>query len=434
MKTRKGWLIRRGTTYHAAWKIAGKLFTKTTGKTDKREAMTRLAEIMRPFLVEDDAATLASVKAHLEGTRAELAAITEARNPPPTLARVWDCFLASPARPDSGDATLRQYETEWNRFAGWLSREHADLRHLHEVTPAMAADYARDLAAAKVSASTFNQHRNLLRMLWRVLGDECRLASNPWDKIMPRKLNALASRKRALTPGQFDSLLAAVEGDPDLRDLFLLLAWTGLRRVDAVLLAWGCVDFARRVLTVAPVKTGRRTGKQVHIPLFPAALDVLNRRLRGRPLDPKRLVFPALAEAYRHDATAITKRVSDAFRKAGMETTEERADRKRGAAVYGAHSLRHFFVSAATAAGMPGAMIKSITGHATDSMLEHYQHLGADLAGELAAKIGNGATLALPPADPAAAFRERVKAIAETITARTWKTARAELLAMAAKV
>jgi integrase len=433
MKTRKGWLILRGKTYHAAWKIGGKLFTKSTGQTDKRNAMTRLAEIMEPYLVEDEARTLESVKARLEGAHAKLTAIDEARNPPPPVARVWDRFLASPARPDSGEATLLRYESEWKRFAAWLAREYADLQHLHQVTAAMVADYARDLAAAKVSASTYNQHRNLLRMVWRVLADECRLTANPWDKIMPRKLNSLANRKRALTPGQFDSLLSAVEGDPDLRDLFLLLAWTGLRRVDAVLLTWGSVDFARRVLTVAPVKTGRRTGKQIHIPMFPAALDVLNRRQKGRPLNPQGFVFPVLAKSYQHDPTVLTKNVSDAFKKAGMETTEERADRKRGVAVYGAHSLRHFFVSAATAASMPGAMIKSITGHATDGMLEHYQHLGADLAGELAAKIGNGngTPKALPPARTVDA--EAVRAIAEGMTAKTWKAARAELLALAGK-
>ncbi|MBM4148711.1 MAG: hypothetical protein FJ224_06675 [Lentisphaerae bacterium] len=438
MKTRKGWLVKRGKTYHAAWKVSGKLFTKSTGKTDKREATTRLAEIMRPFLVEDEARTLETVKARIEGAKAELAKIEEERNPPPILARVWDCFMASPARPDSGDATLRQYEAEWNRFAGWLSREHADVQHLHEVTPGMVADYARDLAAAKVSASTFNQHRNLLRMLWRVLADECRLASNPWDKIMPRKLNALATRKRDLTRAQYDALLCAVAKDSDLRDLFVLLAWTGLRLADAALLKWGAVDFARRVLTVAPMKTARRQGKIVHIPLWPASLEVLNRRQEGEALDARRLVFPALAEDYKRDASAVSKRISAAFERAGIQTTETRAERGRGVVLYGAHSFRHLFVTAATAAGMPAAMIKSITGHATDAMLEHYQHLGADLASELAAKIGNGTTLALPPADPAALpparmiEAERVRAVVEKLNGKNWKEVKAELKMMIA--
>jgi hypothetical protein len=35
-------------------------------------------------------------------------------------------------------------------------------------------------------------------------------------------------------------------------------------------------------------------------------------------------------------------------------------------------------------------MIKSITGHATDDMLEHYQHMGAAQASEFAKLIGAG--------------------------------------------
>jgi integrase len=180
------------------------------------------------------------------------------------------------------------------------------------------------------------------------------------------------------------------------------------------------------------VKTGRRTGKQVHIPLFPAALDVLNRRQGGRPLDPKAFVFPAVAESYRNDPTALTKRVAVTFRRAGMETTEERTDRQRGVAVYGAHSFRHLFATAATAAGMPAAMLKAITGHATDSMLEHYQHLGAELAAELASRIGHGAAPALPATDPLTVLREKVRVAAEKLTAQTWQEVRDELNAIAA--
>lgn len=427
MKTRRGWLVKRGRTWYATWEVAGKRFQKTTHKTDKREATTELARIMEPFLIEDEARTLEHVKARIEGARGELARIDEERNPAPKIELIWGAFLESPSRPDSGDGTLCCYESEWRRFKAWLGATHPEVDHLAQVTPATAAEYARDLSAAKLSASSFNQHRNLLRMVWRVLADECRLTANPWDKITPRKLNPLANRKRDVTPGQYEALLAAVAGEQDLCDLFVLLAWTGLRLVDAVLMKWGAVDFARRVLSLAPMKTARRQGKIVHIPLFPAALEVLNRRQEGKPMNPRGLVFPALAAVYDRDRTALSKRITAAFERAGITTNEARADRERNCVVYGAHSFRHLFVTAATAAGMPAAMIKSITGHATDGMLEHYQHLGADMAGDLAAKIGNSPA-ALPAHDTG--IHAKVKAIAEGLTAATWEAARAELLAL----
>jgi integrase len=268
-----------------------------------------------------------------------------------------------------------------------------------------------------------------------VLEDAARLSGNPWDKITPRQLTALATRKRALTPAQFDALLAATETDVDLHDLFTLLAWTGQRLVDGVTLRWGTVDFSRGIITLAPQKTARRTGKQVHIPLFPAVRALLDRRQAGSILDPSAFVFPAIVEEYERDGGAtLSKRIGAAFTLAGMETTEERADRARGVTVYGAHSLRHHFVTAAASAGMPSAMIKSITGHATDAMQEHYVQIGADLAREIAARMTAkalpvvGGCPAMEPIAPALKGKlEALRAIANRIGPDTWPGCKAEL-------
>lgn len=443
MKTRSGYLFqkRSGGNWYVRTVVDGKPITKSTGTANRRNAEKRRAEIMRPYTLGDQAAVLQAVGNRLKDTEAQAAALHDELNPPPEIGAIWGRYMDSPARPDSGDRTLVGYETQWRRFACWLSDKHPKVKHLHEITPAMAADYARDLTAAKVSASTYNQHRGLLRLVWRVLADECRLTANPWDKITPRKLNALANRKQALTPGQFDNLLAAAETDTDLHDLLTLLAWTGLRLADAVLMKWGVADFPARVISLAPIKTARRQGKVVHIPMFPAALAVLNRRQAGKAINPAGYVFPDLAAKYERDPTAISKRIQKAFERAGMETTVERADRSRRAVVYGAHSLRHFFVSVATAAGMPAAMVKSITGHATDAMLEHYQHIGAGLASEIAARISTNGTgkavpAALPPGgmgeqgDALATLKQAVKAIVEGMTPGTLQQDRAALLAL----
>jgi len=425
MKARSGNLIKRGKVWSVRWMVNGKVYTRTTGETDKEKARTAANSILEPFAVGNEVTVLENVVTKLTGRKAELVRLESEQNPPPPLAHIWHRFLESPERPDSGDSTLRGYGFRWKRFLAWLGRERQDVMHLHEITLADAAAYAKELTAAKVSASTFNQHRNLLRMVWRVMADECKLTGNPWDKITPKKLTPLATRKRALTPAQFDSLLAAVEGDRDLKDLFTVLAWTGLRLADAVLMNWGAVDFSKRVISLAPMKTARRQGKIVHIPIFPAVMQILNDRQQGRVLNPKGFVFQELAAQYERDASAISKAISAAFDRAGMETTEERADREKAVVVFGAHSLRHFFVTAATGAGMPDAMIKSITGHGGDGMLTHYQQLGIDLASDLAGRISGGSAgmlaKTLPPASDAAsertdALRVRILDLAEQLT------------------
>lgn len=433
----KGYLYQRasGGKWYLRYSVAGKRVIVCTNKTAKKDAEEERDKILEPFQMSDKAEVLRTFTARLADVETQIERLNQEKTPPPKIPEVWQQFLDSPLRPDPGDSTLRVYRFKWNRFVDWLSVNHAGVAYLSEVTPAMAAQYAKKLATAKMSASTFNQHRNLLRMVWRVLADDCRLSSNPWDKIHPRKLTPLATRKRALTPVQFENLIAAVNNEQDLKDLFTLLAWTGLRLADAVLMQWGAVDFSHRVITLAPIKTARRQGKLVHIPIFPAALDVLNQRQSGKVLDPQGFVFPKLAAVYRHDVTIISKAISDAFDKAGIKTTEKRAERSRAVVVYGAHSLRHFFVTAATSAGMPAAMIKSITGHATDSMLEHYQQIGVELAADLAGRIQGAGTALLVDAASASpndfgTILARIRAIAEAMTPNTWEGAREELLVL----
>lgn len=436
MKTRRGWLVKRGRTFYATWEVNHKRFQRSTGCTTEKEALKVLARVMEPFLVEDTKKTLENVKTAIERADSRLAEIGDG-TPPLTLDKAWFAFEKSTARPDSGESTLRQYDAELRRFIRFMVKhhpgpvkDHPDQIVMRDISEKVAEAYAADLNEAKVSPSTFNQHLNFLALLWRTLAKDIKGKANPWEGITRKWLNPLASRKRALTAAQFDSLLAAAEADPEARDLILILAWTGLRLIDAVKLTFGAVDFAKRVLSVVPQKTARRTGKAVMIPLFPAALEVLNRRHGDGVMRPGRYVFPELAEDYERDHGAnLSKRLQDIFGRAGMQTAEARAGKSRAVVVYGAHSLRHHFVSAASAAGLPAAMIKSITGHSTDQMLEHYQHIGAELAEEMARRIGD--TKALPPAESARLIEaDAIRAIVERLTPENADQIKAELIAL----
>jgi integrase len=429
MKKRTGHLFQRikGGTWFLRYMVEGRVKVESTGTTIRRDAEKERDRILERYRLADKVTRLQAITAELNKAESD---VKELVNPPPGIKSAWNRFESSPERPDSGPATMKQYLSEWERFERWLTANRPAVERIDQVTFETAAAYAGDLTDAKLSASTFNQHRNLLRLVWRVLLPD---APNPWARIKPRRLAPLATRKRALTPAQFEALLSATEGDPDLHDLLLLLAWTGLRLVDGVKLKWGAVDFGQGVITLAPQKTARRTGKVVHIPMFPAVRAMLDARQSGAVLEPARYVFKTLADEYDRDNSGLSKRITSAFTSAGMQTTEERADRGRPVVVYGAHSLRHLFVTAATAAGMPAAMIKSITGHATDAMLEHYQQIGAGLAGEVAQHLSNGATkaLAAPVVETMpGGMRGHLKAILADLDAGRITAARAALADM----
>jgi hypothetical protein len=78
-------------------------------------------------------------------------------------------------------------------------------------------------------------------------------------------------------------------------------------------------------------------------------------------------------------------------------------------------------------------VIRSITGHATDTMMEHYAHISAEYAGELAKRITGAPevkTLPAPAISDADALRVKVRELAEKLTANNIEEIRAALLAL----
>ena len=438
MKTRKGWLIRRGKTYHAAWKVSGKLFTKSTGETDKRKAKTRLAEIMRPFLVEDEARTLESVKARIEGAKAELASIDEARHPPLTLVQAWDAYLRAPTatgkkrpeghRPDSSKATLGQYEFQFAAFVRWVETR-PGVKTMANVTTDCARDYAAHLERT-VGPATFNKHIALLELVWTVLAKPGRVTANPWRQV-GRKL-AVAQSRRELTVDELRRVCDAAEGE--LRTLLAIGLYSGLRLGDAATLRWEETDLVRGELRRIPNKTARRNPHPVIVPIHPMLAAMLAKIPED---DRKGFVLPGMAAAYNRRREIVARIVQDHLKACGIQTVKPGTGGdtdKRAVIEAGYHSLRHSFVSLCRASNVPLSVVESIVGHTSPAMTRHYTHTGVEAARAAVAALPSvlgDVPAALPPADPADAIRERVKAIAEGMTALTWKSARAELLVLA---
>ena len=111
-----------------------------------------------------------------------------------------------------------------------------------------------------------------------------------------------------------------------------------------------------------------------------------------------------------------------------LNITEHRPGVERAVVVYGAHSLRHYFATQALAAGIPGEIVKRITGHSSDAMLEGYEHVDAAMIGGLAAKLSNGKPLtALPSAKMIAAAP--IRTLVDKLNGKNWHTIKEKLLA-----
>ncbi len=434
MKQRTGHLFLRGKVYWLQYRIDKRNIRQSLGTSDLKPAEQLRKEIMRPLMAAGRLDALAMVQSKLGEAKTAVQMAEEAAHPPLAVADAWREWTESPIGKESSDAMTCHDKRIFNRFSLWLSEKHPAIVAMREVSPEIATEYGASMATDQLTASTFNQHLGFLRRLWTEFAKPIRATVNPWMSVRRKKGNKQkkAHRRHAITPEQFNGLLAAAS-DRDIHDLLFVLGMTGQRLVDGVMLRWDSIDFHRKVISLTPRKTAR-TGKEVFIPLFPALADLIRAR---RAMVKGPLVFPELAMAYDRDPSAVSKHVMAVFEKAGLTTSEHRPGIARAVVAYGAHSLRHFFATQALASGIPAEVVKRITGHSSDAMLEGYEHLDAALVGKFAAQLGAGASpeplaLPAPPANGGERFipADVLRALANNLTAQTWRTVRDELFAL----
>ena len=380
-----GTLVMRGKVWCARWTVNGKVFTRTTKTSDRREAEGKLAEYTAFFRLGGDEKTLETVAARLGGVKAEIQRF-EDEKPTTTIMHGWQAYLDQSNRPDSGASTLRQYEFQYEAFAKWFNDNHAPqidkdgnpiAWELRQVTQEDADAYAGHLLK-KVSPATFNHHVNLLALVWKVLEKAARLSFNPW-KAIGRKRFAVHSR-RELTIPELQQVCEAAQGE--MRLLLALGIYCGLRLGDAACLEWGSVDMVKGIISLIPMKTARRSQKRIVIPIHRTLYGLLNEIPAKRR---KGFVMPETAARYRSFNSALVNDISKLLEKAGIIPESPKGkDRVKGAprkaAEVGFHSLRHTFVSLCAAGGVSQSVVQSLVGHGSPAMTAHYTHIGIETA------------------------------------------------------
>lgn len=365
-----GTLVKRGKVFFARWTLEGKTYTQTTGTSSRREAEARLEEFTAPFRLGSEAQALETLTARLGGVQEEIARHEDSK-PALPLANAWKAYTDSQKRPDSGEGTLATYELQFNRFVSWMTSNFPKVKELRDVTEAQAEAFSRNLAKER-SPNTHNKYITLLRAMWRILGKVAKATGNPWDGITLKTLDTHS--RRALTLEELATIYKSVDGE--MKTLFGLGLYTGLRLGDCALLKWSSVDMVRRIITAVPSKTARHTnGKAVIVPIHSALLSILSESYRQGL---KGFVLPELAEMYHRDHTALTKQIQSIFEACGIQTQSQVAKRSQNSVDVGFHSLRHTFVSLSANAGTPLAVVQSIVGHSSQAMTEHYYHASAD--------------------------------------------------------
>jgi integrase len=270
--------------------------------------------------------------------------------------------------------TLDTYKSVWNVHVN-PRLGHLQLR---QITPLTLERFAAELADDGVGAATIRKAMSMLQgMLGRAVAWN-RLRTNP----APAAKKPSGPRQRAvqpLAPRQVEALRRQLLKDPrhGLRDATLIsaLAYAGLRPEEALALAWTHVRantlLIERKLVRGELVQGqksRRTLRTVGL-LSPLAEDLA---AYAQTANRGGLVFsrPDGAAWLDHDFRNWRKRV---FRPAAEAC---------GLPGLRPYDLRHSFASLLIHEGRPLMEIAEQLGHSVETLLRHYAHLIAEMAGQ----------------------------------------------------
>jgi integrase len=435
-KHRTGYLLKRGDNWYVSWRVNGKLFTKAlrddNGQpiTTRREAETAREAFMAPLAVADEAQVLQSITNRLEGRKAEIAAWDEKQNPPVLLEHAWAKYMQSNKRPDTGPDTLAVYEGQLGRFVTWMKEHHPEVTEMRGVSESIAEEYATGLNGGKLAPNTYNKHVGLLTLVFRVLFKTAKLTGNPWQDIERKKIKGKVNHRREFTIDQLRKLCQSATGE--MRMLFAIGTFTGLRLGDCATLRWDEVDLRRNFVSRVPSKTKRHSDKPVFIPLHPDLRGMLSdipEASRGE------YVLPETVDLYRNHVRKLMATLQQHFVEAGIVTHKPDTgdDGRRPVVQFGFHSLRHSFVSICAEANVPLSVVQSIVGHSSAQMTASYTHTSqaaARLAVTALPSVMDNKVKALK-ADPESTVNQ-IKAIANALTPANLAENKTALMALLA--
>ena len=360
---RSGTLFNRNGIWYTKVKVGGRWDVKTTHTGDKDKARAILDRITKGCELTDRE-RLAAIKAKLEEP-----------GPTPGFDEAWGNYIAAPENAGQSDGARATDRGRWLFLTRWLfgydggprcrinrKAAHPEIERITDLTREIAIEFVT-YAKTVSSPGTVNKYVRTFKRVWSFNGTE----RNPWDGF--RKLPEDPNLRRALDDGEVEKLIREASGE--LRVLFALGAFTGLRMTDCARVRWEKFSPDGMTLTVRPVKTAHSSGCLVAIPVHPALAKVLGKRKRSG------YVTPELAALSEWD---LSDRVMDHFRACGFSEQVKPKGYRHAVAIVGFHSFRSTFITNMANIGAPMAMVQAIVGHMTPDMTAHYYRANAEAA------------------------------------------------------
>jgi len=263
---------------------------------------------------------------------------------------------------------------------------------LTEIKKATLRDFRNGLAE---SGKSGNLIIRLLQSVNSILEKACE--DELIEAVPTTKKPAYEYKKRGiLTPGEMREIFAvpwdspAGHGFPTRKETAgflgnLLMATTGCRVGEIQALQVKDVDVKTGIISISKtwqkspgkVKEGTKTGKARRVIISQSVIRVVKAWLAdGHPdASPESFLFPGYKKKDKPaEQRYFEKTLKRALAKIGIDEAERK---KRNITL---HSWRHFLNTYLLDSGLNAATVKSITGHSTDVMQNHYYHPAENLA------------------------------------------------------
>ena len=330
-------LYKRGSRYWTAFAVEGTTFRKPTGTTKLNDAKRRERELIE------------------EASRGHLTA--KARGPKRLFAAI-DAYIERKRIRWSG----RTLELAGERFS--IIKAHFGDVPLSAITSARIADFQHVRKDAGKANRTVNMEVGFLSRVLKLAGQWRALEEHV--ELLPEHQHIIG---RALTAAERTRLFEAAASNPEWEHVYcaaVIAATTSMRRVEVTNLKRRDVDLFNKTVMLQRSKT--EAGRRI-IPLNDSALKALTRMFQradalGHDSPDHYLWFKC--QWNRFDPTQPLKKWDTAWR---ALRTQAKLPGLRF------HDLRHTFITELAEKGVSDAVLKSLVGHVTQRMLEHYSHV-----------------------------------------------------------
>jgi len=379
----KGTLYKRGKTWCLLYHVNGKRFRVTlkdesgSGIANKKAAERAAEAILLPLQLSDKAQQRRQVAEALRTAEdaAEAAArsadesrrLKEAERNRLAIADAWERFPYTESTRGAvtralSPGTVRDNRSHWQTFASWA--EELGIQAVEDITGEHVVSFSRYLR----DRMTANRHNKIIFTCSVI----CRLAGRPDPFQAAKRYRVEPVHRENLEPSDVRTVIGAVSGE--LRRLFIIATFTGLRLKDCVTLQWS--DVHLRDADGRIIRRMAKTGRTVRFPLHPELRDELERTPVG---ERQGAVCPELADAYAKDSARVSKMTREIFEECGLSTrASDKAGRRNVASVRGFHSFRHTFATECARAGVPLGLVKEWLGHSSPEITRIYENWSMD--------------------------------------------------------